>query len=112
MVLVAADQPYLIYPVRRSDEPGRIEVIPCSKPFLREVNQQLRLQKPSAVQTFRSHGNIVALRFVCGEDYLYFKLSLYEKMEVILSTQCINPRNYDSLGMMPRKKIECHWHHL
>ena len=113
MVLVADDQPYLLFPVWGEDRiTGRIETIPCSKAFLRDVDQQLRVEKPNAVRAFRSHGNITALRFECGKENLYLKLSCYHKMEIALSDVRIYPPKTETLSSLPCKRIAYKWTNL
>lgn len=118
MVLVADNQPYLLFPVwgnwRENKKTDRIEIIPCSKAFLRDVDQQLRVQKPDAVHTFRTGGNLIALRFACGRENLYIKLSTYKRMEVALSEECVYPPKFETLTSLslPRKRIAYKWVNL
>ena len=106
MVIVSGDKACLLYTVCEDDSSYHIEGIECSRALLRDFVWQLPVQKPDATHIYYKDGQVSALRFDCGKEYLYFKTSEYIGFDICLSDECIDPNLRCSLRSLHGKHME------
>ena len=79
----------LIFTVTADSDENYIDAISCGLDFAREYVQQLPICKPDTIELFHYSGGLKAIRFKCGDRYLYAQAHEYYGFEVVLSEEKI-----------------------
>ena len=79
----------LIFTATADNGENYIDAISCSSDFAREYVQQLPVCKPDAIELFHYSDGLKAMRFKCGDRYLYVQAHEYSGFEVVLSKEKI-----------------------
>lgn len=66
-----------------------IDAISCGTDFAKEYVQQFPICKPDAIELFHYSDGLKAIRFKCGDRYLYAQAYEYPGFEVVLSEEII-----------------------
>lgn len=77
----------LIFTIETGSGENYIDAISCGLDFAGEFVQQLPICKPDAIELFHYSGGLKAIRFKCGDRYLYAQAHEYYGFEVALSEE-------------------------
>lgn len=108
LILMSDEKAYLAYFVEDNSSGNHIEGFECDRMLLRNYVRQLVIPKPTANHVYYKDGHVYAMRFDCGNEYLYIRAfdSYLHGFEIWHSDEALNMEECDGCPDACEKQLE------
>ena len=108
LILMSDEKAYLAYFVEDNSSGNHIEGFECDRMLLRNYVRQLVIPKPTANHVDYKDGHVYAMRFDCGNEYLYIRAfdSYLHGFEIWHSDEALNMEECDGCPDACEKQLE------
>ncbi len=108
VLFMSGEKTYIGYFVEGDSSYSHIESFECDRMLLRNYVRQITIPKPTAQHVYYKEGRVYAMRFDCGNEYLYIRAlrSCFDGLEICLSDEALNLEECGYLPDSGGKRLE------
>ena len=108
LIFMSEEKAYLVYFVEDDTSCNYIEGFECDRMLLRNYVRQLVIPKPTDNHVYYKDGHVYAMRFDCGNEYLYIRAfdSYLHGFEIWHSDEALNMEECDGCPDACEKQLE------